>query len=321
MEGCIKENDRDTGHLIKEPFEIYVLCKQLHTGLGNALVDTGSQVSLVKESVLTKGSSIKHDILQVKGITGNFMQLKGKTQLKIGDTSSHEFLVIEKLPLSYELLLGQDWLEKFGFNFQIPSLGITLPAYSETLVQIPTQEKGNRLVESQELQENIFCASSLVECVDNSFLCLLVNLNPTKQILKHFPKTQVLPKCSGQFQSIGNQEVNKRNQALQSQLGLSHVKEGEEEIRQICTEYMDVFKLPGDKLTTTSGIKHYIPTPSIPANRAITLRNYRIPEQHQEEVNKQVQQMLEDNIIQPSHSPFNFPILVVPKKLDASGKR
>jgi len=51
------------------------------------------------------------------------------------------------------------------------------------------------------------------------------------------------------------------------------------------------------------------------------LRYYRIPEKHQSEVNDQVQQMLEDGIIQQSQSPWNFPILFVPKKLDASGKR
>jgi hypothetical protein len=31
--------------------------------------------------------------------------------------------------------------------------------------------------------------------------------------------------------------------------------------------------------------------------------------------------MLEDDIIQARQSPWNFPILVVPKKMDASGKR
>jgi hypothetical protein len=72
------------------------------------------------------------------------MQLKGQIKLSIGDTSLHDFLVMDKLPMNYYLLLRQDWLEKFGCNLQIPSLGITLPAYSETLVRIPTQEKGNR---------------------------------------------------------------------------------------------------------------------------------------------------------------------------------
>jgi len=38
-------------------------------------------------------------------------------------------------------------------------------------------------------------------------------------------------------------------------------------------------------------------------------------------VDNQVQHMLEDGIIQQSQSPWNFTILVVPKKLDASAKR
>jgi len=85
--------------------------------------------------------------------------------------------------------------------------------------------------------------------------------------------------------------------------------------------FSKIRELPGDKLTATSAIKHYIPTQTIPANRSITLRNYRIPEHHQKEVDTQIQQMLEDKIIQSSRSPWNFPILIVPKKLDASGKR
>jgi hypothetical protein len=108
------------------------------------------------------------------------------------------------------------------------------------------------------------------------------------------PRTQDLTKLSGQFQNATNKQWRTRNQTLQAQLRLAHVKG--EQIRQICAEYTDVFKLPGDKLTATSGIKHYIPTPSIPLNRALNLRNYRIPEHHRE-VEAQIQRMLEDEII------------------------
>ena len=87
------------------------------------------------------------------------------------------------------LLLGQDWLEKFGFNLQIPSLGITLPAYSETVVRIPARETGNRLVESQELQENMYCASSVVECVNNFFVDKFKSYRANIKTLSTNPRT------------------------------------------------------------------------------------------------------------------------------------
>jgi len=133
--------------------------------------------------------------------------------------------------MNCEILLGQDWLERFGYQFQIPSLGINLPAYSETLVHIPTSEKGNRLVEAQELEENVFCASSVVECKDSSFICLIINLKSTGETLKKFPRTQELPKLSGRFQDATNKESHTRKQTLQSQLRLARIKEGEEGIR------------------------------------------------------------------------------------------
>jgi len=65
---------------------------------------------------------------------------------------------------------------------------------------------------------------------------------------------------------------------------------------------------------------HAIPTPAINPHRAIHLRSYRLPKTHKEEVMRQTGKMLDDGIIQHSSSPWNFPLLVVPKKLDSSGK-
>jgi hypothetical protein len=302
-------------------FYIYTLCSGLKNNTGNALVDTGSQISLVAEDSLTRGLKFEPHTMRIYGITGSVTKTRGQIYLSIGETSPHTFMVVQELPTDCDILIGQDWLERFGYQFQIPELGITLPAYTETLVRIPTKEKGTRLVESQELQENIFCASSVVECADASFVCLVINCNPIEKTFHAFPQVQELPKRSGKFVETSRREHNARNQTLQSQLRLAHLKEGEQEIRRICAEYVDVFKLPGDKLTATSAIEHCIPTPTIPANRAITLRNYRIPEHHQAEVDTQIQQMLEDKVIQPSQISWNFPIIIVPKKQDASGKR
>ena len=171
---CMNSNKH--GHSF-QPFELYVLCDKLRTGMGTALVDTGYQVSLVTEHCLNKGSVIKKQTMKIHGITGNAMETKEQIELRVGESSPLEFLVVKTLPLNCDILLGQDWLERFGYQFQIPSLGITLPAYSETVVSIPTTEQGSPLVEAQELQENVFCASSVVDCKGSSFLCLIVNCN------------------------------------------------------------------------------------------------------------------------------------------------
>jgi hypothetical protein len=155
----------------KCPFVIYTLCNKLKNSMGNALIDTGSQISLVAGKSLTRGLKFEPHTIQIYGITGSVMETGGQIDLSIGEKSPHTFVVVQELPMDCDILIGQDWLERFGYQFQIPELGITLPAYSETLVRIPTKEKGTRLTESQELKENIFCASSVVECVDAFCFC------------------------------------------------------------------------------------------------------------------------------------------------------
>jgi hypothetical protein len=86
----------------------------------------------------------------------------------------------------------------------------------------------------------------------------------------------------------------KRVQLLREKLRLSHITEGATDIRRICEEYVDILKLPGDSLTATTAMEHSIPTPSIPKGRAITLRNYRLPEAQQQQVKEHIAQMLKD---------------------------
>jgi hypothetical protein len=83
--------------------------------MGNALIDTGSQISLVTESSLTRGIKVGTQVARIHGITGSTMETKGQIELTLGETSPHEFTVISELPMDCELLIGQDWLERFGY--------------------------------------------------------------------------------------------------------------------------------------------------------------------------------------------------------------
>ena len=78
------------------------------------------------------------------------------------------------------------------------------------------------------------------------------------------------------------------------------------------------FHLEGQKLGAASTVMHRIPTiDDIPVN----IRQYKVPILLKEEVERQVNELLKDSIIKPSTSPYNSPLWIVPKKMDASGKK
>ncbi|KMQ90282.1 enzymatic polyprotein endonuclease reverse [Lasius niger] len=89
-------------------------------------------------------------------------------------------------------------------------------------------------------------------------------------------------------------------------------------MQRICEEYSDIFHLSGEPLSCTATIEHEISTRA--DTSPVNVRPYRLPEKHKTEINLQVHEMLHDGIIQTSTSLWNAPLLVVPKKADASGK-
>jgi len=117
-------------------------------------------------------------------------------------------------------------------------------------------------------------------------------------------------------------ENDNRLYKLRNELWIEHLNSEEKvSLIKICEEYNDVFYLPEDKLTFTTTAEHAILTPSIEPERGISSKPYRIPEVHREEVRRRTYQMLRDGIIEHSTSHWISPILVIPKKEDASGKK
>ena len=127
------------------------------------------------------------------------------------------------------------------------------------------------------------------------------NANPLPQLIRN----------SGSQSSAVNTQAN-RIELLKSQLRLDHLNSEElQSLLSVCNEYNDVFYLPGDVFPGANEFIHRIPTTN---DNPISIRQYRYPEVHKSEVSKQVNEMLQKGVVQPSQSPYNFPLWVVPKK-------
>jgi hypothetical protein len=169
-----------------------------------------------------------------------------------------------------------------------------IPPYSEQIIKCRTNERGVMFIEHQLLQPGLIAASSLVSCEETEFACLVVNLtDQTINMMK--PSKLEKPPTMIQKQDYRNSTKEgeiKRIKLLKEKLRLDHIVEGSNDIRKICEEFVDIFKLPRDSLNATTATEHSIPTPSIPKGRAMTLRNYRLPEAQRQEVKQQIDPLL-----------------------------
>jgi hypothetical protein len=87
----------------------------------------------------------------------------------------------------------------------------------------------------------------------------------------------------------------------------------------VCKDYQDIFHLPGEELSCTSAVKHSINV--VPGTNPINTKPYRLPEAQKAEIEKQIDKLVKEGVVEESNSPWNSPLLVVPKKDDASGEK
>ncbi|CAB0034829.1 unnamed protein product [Trichogramma brassicae] len=92
--------------------------------------------------------------------------------------------------------------------------------------------------------------------------------------------------------------------------------EEKETILDLIHDYPDLFLVPGDPLPCTNLVYHEIPLEN---NIPINTKQYRHPPVHKEVVKKDIEKRLQEGIIEPSASPMNSPIWIVPKKPGPDG--
>ena len=304
-------------------------------------LDTGASVSLIKLNHLADHLSYTDDgLIDLQGINDVLMPTIGlcKLNLKFGQIFiEHQFYIVnDSFPIKTAGIIGVDFLSKnkvvidysngvckiinspkpIAKNITTPNTIITLPARSEVIIPVNIiSEFDSGIIPKLELQDQVFISETLTN-KQNQFV-FAINLKETPvdisipnvefEIFEEQNSVQILQITKGQ----------NRFSHLKSKLRLDHLNEIEKDsIIDICKNFNDLFFLEGDNLSITNAIKHKIPTNT---QNPINIKPYRIPECHKQEINKQISDFEKQGIVKKSVSPWNAPLLVVPKKLDASG--
>lgn len=307
------------------------------------LIDTGSDVTILKINHADDDAEVHtNNLIQLKGITENTITSLGlcigNIPLSNNVTISHEFHIVpHDFPIPCHGILGKDFLVKYKAIIDYESLTISFPIHNETFTfhlsnpmsisvpprceyrtQVYIDSNIPKLCVQKEVKPGLFVANAIVQGKNNICTVNLVNSteNPISITSKDF-----------EFDDLNNYELinvttsvsRQRLDQLLSEIKTDHLNSEEfDSITKICKEFNDIFFLEGDTLSHTNAVEHKIPLTS---KKPIFVKPYRLPHHQKLEIQNQLDKMLKDDIIENSNSPYNSPLLIVPKKADSQGNK
>lgn len=267
----------------------------------------------------------------------------GTTSLKLSLADnlsvSHSFVVIPRsFPIPYDGIIGKDFIWKYKcticanfnrftirchnqiFHFPFNNSGIWLPPRSQCIRKINVNLKNDKVLRHGTIRNGIFAAGAIISAKNPHVLLLNTTDKPVVLRFDEFTFDDLadydILRCK---QTNVNSNMSARVNALHSVLNLSKTpSKAKNDLKNLCEEFNDIFFIPGDKLSVNNFYEQEI---RVSDSKPVFRKNYRIPESQKNEVKEQITKMLRDDIIEPSDSPYNSPIFLVPKKSRDGSKK
>lgn len=207
---------------------------------------------------------------------------------------------------------------RIEFEYPETDYTITLKPRSESIVFVRVKEKGKRFCQAVQIRDGVFSSNTIIKSINGYARIAIINThNEEIKIEQFYPITKPMhyyDKVDPNRQTHHDANIKKLRYEKIIKIVETEGLPPEERsiIDKILLNYHDIFHLPGDKLTYTNVKKFKLP---LEENAPIiNKKQYRLPEKHRNEVQKQIDKLQNDDIIESSSSPFNSPILLVPKK-------
>ena len=302
-----------------------------------ATVDTGASASIINEQLASKlGCRIRPTTRRLAAVNGNELQVIGSSkfvvEMKVGNkTKWKEHTVLVVRGLDTPMIVGLDYLQPVGAVIDLSNRKVSfkpdkcgkgvyvpreteVPAKSFAIIEGKTHSKGEMMVLPWKV-DGLHIANSISKVTQNQKVNLLV-LNSSSTPKKIASNVQVAsvelinkPEVAIPDQVKGILEIGTTTATVR--VGDALNSEQIQDLSELLSKYKEAFSIAGE-IGTTNILEHKIELVEGAKPFAEPLR--RRPQAHIEETRRQVKQMLDDGIIEPTDSPWASAYVLVSKK-------
>lgn len=277
--------------------------------------------------------------ISLNGITNESVKSLGEINADLYLNShklNHDFhLVNDDFPIHCDVLLGLDFMKKFSiildystWTLKIQKPCVTeipirngprktfsvIPSRSEVLRKIPFEIESDIVIEKSEIAPGVFVANTIAS-----------QKSPFVRILNTTENASEIDLSTLKFSNLLNYDVftchdvqHDRDEKVLELLGKNLPEMYKNTCLNLCKEYVDIFALKQEKLSTNNFYKQRI---DLKNDVPVYKRNYRLPHAQKQIMNEKIEELLVNDVIEPSHSPWNSPLLLVPKKSEDGSKK
>lgn len=240
-----------------------------------AVYDSGSQISLIKDNILNKlKHKLKESNIFIKSLAGcSFSNQRATLKLTIGNISKRfEFCLIKENEFRYDILLGLDAIRTFRLN-QDADLNI-FQINDNDNSKLILNKKNNKILKSD---------------------CNLIEINLIEsdlnrdELLSELKEIDTDVKEKSKKEMIIKMLIQERNAFATNKFNVKQYEDAEGEIRLL-------------------------------ENKIVNIRPYKASLSDQKEIENQIQQLLENDLIEESISPYSASITLANKKNEGKSR-
>lgn len=311
------------------------------------LVDTGSTKSLINSMLFNQlqefAIKIPFKIKTAHGLTSHSDAVHTTIPDIFNTSMKHTFYKFD-FSHRFDGLIGIDLLEKLGAEIDISNRLMTtkygtivlqsnarryqFPPLQATQFKIPVSvEEGEVYVPSFEPTPGLVVRESLARAKNNEVSIIAFNYNQVAKSVNFHDiyEADRITDVEEIFYFDNYPTIRHDNfkqlqlQNIHDNLNLKGMSiEEETVIKSLVNQYKDIFHIEGQKLTFTHCIKHKL---NLKNDTPVYVRMYRQPQETKDEIKIQVKDLLDQDIIQDSISPWSCPVNIVTRTSNGKVKK